>query len=340
MKHQTMMTELNPILTDIDGLRNREFNTEDLRALFTHFVEQEAERGIVSYLFDVLPHVNNMFDSGAAVKEAVAGTRTAEISTFRDMINWIVSLVAPVCIYRLDDGYSMVNNQADLIIVVSKNSNKRFREYCAIINTVVFMGKKINYSLYQMQHLHKYVKEGSIFHIKACQQEHLVYHDGSEPLPPIASVNFSEIEIKAKACFEKGYNRGLPFLEGAKQLIEEGRADIASFMLHQAAELTLHGTILAISGIDVRNHSVMSLLQHCNRFAPQLCQIFPGGTVKEDNLINLLESAYLKSRYSNSFDVDAEEVALLMERVIFLLDTTEKLVSKTIGEFIQSSVRK
>lgn len=338
MQTQTLSPVLIEALHKIVQYHTPQLDNNDIRALFTSFLMQDAEQGFASCLFDVLPQVNNVFDfiEQATVelsgqKEPLQQTHSSTDYSFQTVIDWIIGLSTPVCIYK--HAQHSGSALADLLIVVPKNSNKKFGEYSAVINTVKLQHWNVKYSLYQMQQLSRYIDEGSIYHINACQPEHLLYYDGSEDLPKIMPADFEAIKRKATSHFAMGSNRAHLFLQDAKNYMGKGRMEMAAFMLHQCAEQILKSAVLSICGMDIRNHSILALLQHCSRFAPDLSTIFPGGSSLEDSLTKLLESAYQDARYKDNFVVDTEQINLLYNRISSLLEDTQQSVSKIIAQF-------
>lgn len=338
MQTQTLSPGLIQTLRQLVEYHTPQLDNNDIRALFTNFLMQDAEQGFASCLFDVLPQVNNLFDFMEKAAAELSGKREllqeqpapAE-NSFQTVIDWIIGLSSPVCIYKQAHHPEQV--QADLLIVLPKNSSKKFSEYSAVINTVKLQHWKVSYSLYQMQQLSRYIEEGSIFHINACQPEHLLYYDGSEDLPKIMPSDYEVIKQKATSHFVMGSNRANLFLQDAKNYMTKGRMEMAAFMLHQCAEQILKSAVLSICGMDIRNHSVITMLQHCGRFAPHLSTIFPGGSILEDNLTRLLESAYQDARYKDDFVVNTEQINLLYNRVSSLMEDTQQSVSKIIAQF-------
>ena len=57
--------------------------------------------------------------------------------------------------------------------------------------------------------------------------------------------------------------------------------------------------------------------------APQLNDIFPGGSPDEDKLLQLLEDAYLGARYNPDYQISEQEVHSISSRVLCLLELAE-----------------
>src|SRR6218665_949602 len=107
MQTQTLSPVLIQALHKIVQYHTPQLDNNDIRALFTSFLMQEAAQGFASCLFDVLPQVHNVFDfiEQATVelsgqKEPLQQTHSPTDYSFQTVIDWIIGLSAPVCIYK------------------------------------------------------------------------------------------------------------------------------------------------------------------------------------------------------------------------------------------------
>jgi hypothetical protein len=60
---------------------------------------------------------------------------------------------------------------------------------------------------------------------------------------------------------------------------------------------------------------------------PAFRNIFPEATVEDDRLFELLNMAYVGTRYRKSFTVSRKDLDALQSRVITLRDATKKLIA-------------
>jgi HEPN domain-containing protein len=94
-------------------------------------------------------------------------------------------------------------------------------------------------------------------------------------------------------------------------------------MLQQATETTFRTTAIALYGSERRTHSIRSLKRFNHRLAPQLNDIFPGGSPGEERLLQLLEDAYLETRYNQHYQVNEQDHNLISTRVFSQLELAE-----------------
>lgn len=91
-------------------------------------------------------------------------------------------------------------------------------------------------------------------------------------------------------------------------------------MLQQAAETTFRTIAIALYGSEPRTHSIRSLKVFNRRLAPQLNDLFPDNTAEEEQLLNVLEDAYLAARYTSSYQIGRPDLDTIFVRVAQLLE--------------------
>lgn len=335
MQTQALSPELSQALYKIVHYQTSLFRNTDIYGILKGFIVEDAERGFGTYMFEVLPQVDNIFKfiekAAQELDECRYQLETPERKTeadFQILVDWIVSLCNPTCIYKIDP-YHTDKEDINLLIVIPLKESTTFKEMRKWLHTMNTRGWKINYSLCQIPQLLKYIEAGSIFHINACQKENLIYDSGTEPLPSPKPEDFMEAQKKANTVFAQGFKRGSAFMDGAKIYMDMHENNMAAFMLHQATELTLHTVLEAITGMYFREHSIRDLLKYCGQVTHQLKGIF-GKDPIDALLLRLLDEAYVNGRYNNEFVVKTSELTLLHEKVDTILDKVCRYVSETL----------
>ncbi len=212
----------------------------------------------------------------------------------------------------------------DLLIVMPDTSAKPFNYYEAIITTVCCGIAEVSFSLHLSSRLEKQVSEGHPFYRLVCTEDKLVYSAEGTAVPLPSSGSQEEFKAKAQQQFNLGFARSETFFESAKGSLESGDVATAMFFLHQSAELSLRALIRSLSGNEVKEHSLGILAKHIRRFSPALAALFAPSQGEERERILLLESAYLKGRYSDSFSPSGEDLLQLFGWVQDLRESCEK----------------
>ncbi len=83
-------------------------------------------------------------------------------------------------------------------------------------------------------------------------------------------------------------------------------------MLHQAAEQALHTTMQLKTGLRVVTHNLDKLYRYCCTFCYQLPEIVFGNNKENDKrLFNLLQKAYIDTRYKNDYSISTIDLLAL-----------------------------
>lgn len=67
-----------------------------------------------------------------------------------------------------------------------------------------------------------------------------------------------------------------------------------------------------------------------HRLAPQLNEVFPGDSPEEHRLLQLLEDAYLETRYNPHYQISEQDQNLISTRVFGLLDLAEAVFDERV----------
>ncbi|MGJ7030857.1 HEPN domain-containing protein [Niabella hirudinis] len=86
-------------------------------------------------------------------------------------------------------------------------------------------------------------------------------------------------------------------------------------MLHQSAEQALRALLKAGTGYHANTHSIDRLLRYGSLVAHQLPEIFPRQTEQEKRLFNLLQKAYIDTRYKEDYKITDEELSTLTGKI-------------------------
>ena len=306
----------------------------NLRKMFLDYVECGLTVGVPDYFEELAPELNWLFNFLDVAEEEVRYTdekRTGPeqalkpgqpMNSLDAIVKHIVDMLAPERIYSLAYGDPLKIEDVtyyDLLIVMPDVSQKPFRSYETLIELCCFDNSHVNCSLHQSATLVNYINEGNLFYSSVCITDNLVYQNGADSFPDPDPERIAVARLEAKKVFTGSYNKATSFMDGAKFHFDKGGYDVSAFMLQQAAELTLRGVVMAFTGRDVRTHSVGELLKNCRRVAPQLHMILRGNGAESERLLELLEGAYLNSRYQEGYEVKAEDLEVLMKRVELLL---------------------
>ena len=92
----------------------------------------------------------------------------------------------------------------------------------------------------------------------------------------------------------------------------------AAFLLHQATERYYHAALLVFTGYKQRTHDIQALGKLAGEQHALLVDVLPKTDPEDKRLFDLLRKAYIDARYSMSYCITTDELAILQERVLLL----------------------
>lgn len=106
---------------------------------------------------------------------------------------------------------------------------------------------------------------------------------------------------------------------------------MASFMLHQAVELTFRALLESVMGKDLRIHSLLILGKFVAKTVPSISAFLSDKDSHGQNLLEILDGAYIKARYKDDFIISKKLVANLFS----LCKNIQHLVEQDFSQLIK-----
>lgn len=197
-----------------------------------------------------------------------------------------------------------------------------FKELEPVIELIT-ADEKLSCSIRKLSDLRSALENGLVYFTLACTTENLIYQGKAMQLPKISPEKITQLIEKSKQDFTVGLTRARKFFYGACYYEETKEYALCMFMLQQATETIFRSVAIAFYGSEKRTHSIRSLKKFNHRLAPQLNEVFPGGSPDEERLLQLLEDAYLEARYNLQYEISKVDLDLVSSRVFRLLELAE-----------------
>ncbi|MCV6590761.1 MAG: HEPN domain-containing protein [Marinobacterium sp.] len=144
---------------------------------------------------------------------------------------------------------------------------------------------------------------------------------------------------QAREIAQRHYQQRIKAADGFMEFTRFGKErenyTQAAFLLHQACESYYACIMLVFTNYMPATHNLVQLnslaiLQH-ERFA----EVFPQTTRQARNRFQLLKRAYVDARYSEHYEINAEQLDWLIERVEVLQQLTKALCLERIEGFVE-----
>lgn len=254
--------------------------------------------------------------------------RLTKTAAGKAVIELLITALKPELIFEIRHPDTLPAEKlpyCDLLIILSDNNHKPFKELEPVIELITAGDEKLGCSIRKLSDLRQSLENGQIYFSLACIPENLVYQRTAVTLPKIAPERMAALIEKSKRDFQIGLTQARKFFYGARFYQETRESALCMFMLHQAVETVLRTIAVSLYGAEKRTHSIKSLKSYNRRLAPRLNEVFPGDSPEEERILQLLEDAYLESRYNPQYHISSEDIGLISTRVPGLLELAESV---------------
>jgi len=169
--------------------------------------------------------------------------------------------------------------------------------------------------------------EGHPFASGVFEKGFQLYQKDDSPLPLPATTNEEALKKESEQLFTQTKIKVIEFLAGAELYTIRIQYKLAAFMLHQAVEQALRAMLIIHTGLRINTHSIDRLVRCCSMFCFELPDIFPRGNEKEKRVFQLLQKAYIDTRYGTDYSIKLEDLNTLTVKANKLFSLFENLMS-------------
>ena len=201
-----------------------------------------------------------------------------------------------------------------------ENKNRPFHTHPQFVNYGI---DEFNYALSKAHYFETEIKRDGV----------ILYDSGAYKLARRRRLDYTEIRERAQKYFDDKFGRANDFLDGVKFYSDTNRYLMASFHLHQSAENFLRTIPMVFILYGHKSHNLSELMNATKKYAPEIFKALPRDTPEEKRLFDLLQRAYIESRYNPDFEVTKEDIDALIPKVEQLRDIVEKVCRDRIAYY-------
>ena len=228
--------------------------------------------------------------------------------------------------------YEYISDYDILVITKSGEQRKDYEVQDLIENRCVYK-TPVTVITHDIDFINKMLTEGQFFFTDIEKEGILLYDAGNIPLAERKPLIRSEAKAIAQQYYDQWFISAKEFVEVAAFCLQRQQLKIGAFNLHQATERTYNAIILVETGYKPKTHNLDKLKRYSKRFSEELESVFPYNTPEEKHLFDLLKRGYIDARYKDHYEIRAEELAQLIERVSRLQIIAEKICREKIASF-------
>jgi HEPN domain-containing protein/predicted nucleotidyltransferase len=237
--------------------------------------------------------------------------------------------------HRYEEGgilYEYISDY-DILVITKHGEERKDYEVQDIIENRCHYKTPVTTIVHSIDFVNKMLSEGQYFFSDIEKEGIMLYDAGTTPLAERKPLTPAEAKVIAQDYYNQWYESGKEFLEVSVLCLSQGKLKIGAFNLHQATERTYNAIVLVFSGNKPKTHNLDKLKRYAKDYSQELDTVFTDSTPTEKHLFDLLKRAYIDARYKKDYNITAEQLQALIERVIRLQQIASKICTAKIASF-------
>lgn len=176
------------------------------------------------------------------------------------------------------------------------------------------------------------LSRGRPFFVDIARDGIVLYEEPGHPLAQPKPLSEADKHAEARRHFDLWFPRAQKRLHLAQLALEQQYNAEAAFELHQAAEHFYHCLLLTITFYSPKSHRIKNLRSKAEDIDTRLVFAWPRDNRLARRHFELLSRAYVEARYSASYEITAEELNWLIQRVKVLQNLVEVICRERLGQ--------
>lgn len=167
------------------------------------------------------------------------------------------------------------------------------------------------------------LSRGRPFFVDIARDGKILYEAKGHPLAPPRPLTKEEAIVEAQRYFEQWFQLTIDALAFAEFGLSNEKLRDGAFMLHQATERAYHCLLLTLTLYSPKSHRIKVLRSKAEDLDKRLIEAWPRDSRIARRRFELLSRAYVEARYSANYEISAQELGWLVERVKVLQELVE-----------------
>ncbi len=225
----------------------------------------------------------------------------------------------------VDDPVGGYKSDYDLLIVVNDEKLTDFECWSAAEDRLMreltinqSLTAPVSFIVHTLTDVNAQLERGRPFFVDIVGQGIALYEAEGFAFAQPRNLPADEAREEAQKHFDEWFKSAVKFRRGAEFFVSDGAPKEAAFTFHQATERLYHCTLLVLSLYSPKSHRLNFLRSQCEQIASKLIEAWPRGDKLGRRCFELLRQAYVNARYSPSYEISAEELNWIGERVAVL----------------------
>lgn len=256
--------------------------------------------------------------------------------TIQQIVSKLSTLLEIRYIYRSEIGFKG-HHKSLFIIILEGNCSSLSQELSSMVGKIFQNETDSLYRLFSYEYALQQLKDENLFFVVGCKWTNLIYQNSGKDVDLFHQFRMEEETFhRIGFSFDKELERIKGFSKGAIFYLENGDLSSSAFMFHQVMELLFRTVELFMMGKERKCHSIKDHQTYIRPFAPDLGNLFDVGSEEERLLLNLLDEAYLTTRYGRNYHINEQQVQIvykktddLYDMVVNLFEDQRKAIAKS-----------
>ncbi len=230
-----------------------------------------------------------------------------------------------------DPAHGYVSDYDILVILNKAELVEDYKLWNAVDERVALRVRPpINILVHTLKEVNNALMEGQYFFSDIKQQGVLLYEFDKTELVQEGNLSPTQYKAIAEKYYRQWFESAGEFFDTFHDDLRKNRYKKAAFELHQATERLYSCFLLVLTNYKPNTHNLqqlnsLAILQH-----EGIAGVFPQDTKIQRRRFQLLKKAYVDARYSEHYEITAEELEWLAERVVCLQGMVERLCLRKI----------
>lgn len=222
----------------------------------------------------------------------------------------------------VDDPVGGYHSDYDILIVVNDERLTDFELWSAADDRLMrdttitkSLSAPVSFIVHSLSDVNAQLERGRPFFVDIVRQGIALYEAEGFCFTSPRDLPADEVGVEAQLYFENWFESAGPFIRGAAYALNDGDLRKAAFDFHQATERLYHCLLLVLTLYSPKSHRLNFLRSQAEQLVPDLAEIWPRKHRFPRRCFELLRQAYVNARYSPHYEITAEELEWISERV-------------------------
>jgi len=242
----------------------------------------------------------------------------------------------------VEDRLSGYRSDYDLLIVVNSQEftdlhsywDKADQHFIQELTVTQHIKTPVNFIVHSLSEVNDQLAKGRPFFSDVARDGVMLYEAPGHPFAKQKHLAAEELRTEAQGYFDQWYKNAAEFLDGAQFYFERVANNKSAFLLHQTVEALYHCFLLTFCLYSPKSHRLTVLRSQAENIEARLQSIWPTDSKLHRQAFDRLKRAYVEARYSADYEVTAEQLDWLLERISLLQQEVKSACEERLASLV------